>query len=132
MDFIRNLFQKKESAQPEPEKKPKVTVERRRHPRYRAGSQTFLYSGSRAPIQATIVDISQGGVKLATRERLTAGSRMDLAIYTGGIVAKAVVVIKWELQAKDAFVYGAEFAVQDPVTKARLMQYIKTITESKG
>jgi len=131
MNLIRNLFQKKEAVQNEAEKKPRPVAERRKHPRYRIGNQTFLYSGNRAPTQANIVDISHGGVKLAVREHLTVGSKMEMAIYTGGIVAKALLFIKWEIQARDAMVYGAEFIVQDPRTKAQLMQYVKTISESR-
>ncbi|MGV8121599.1 MAG: PilZ domain-containing protein [Candidatus Xenobiia bacterium LiM19] len=132
MNLIRNLFQKKEAVPTEAAKKPGTTVEKRKHPRYRAGNQTFLYSGNRAPAQATIVDISQGGVKLAMREHIAVGTRMEMAIYTGGIVAKALLVIKWELQARDAIVYGAEFAVTDPRTKSQLVQYVKTISEGRG
>jgi len=131
MNLLRNLFQKKEAVEPEPEKKAKTVVEKRKHPRFRVGGQTFLYSGNRQPLQATIVDISQGGVKLATRERLSAGAKMEMAIYTGGIVAKTILLVKWEMQVRDAFVCGAEFVVSDPRTKVQLTQYIKTISEGR-
>jgi c-di-GMP-binding flagellar brake protein YcgR len=129
MGFLRDIFGKKETVIEPGRKQQAPIVERRKFPRFVINENTFIYPVNKPPIQATIIDICQGGVKLELRESLQPGSKVELALYSGGLVVKAIIIIKWDLQKAAGHVCGAEFISTDPKQRAFIMQYIKTVVK---
>jgi len=124
MNLIMRLFKKNSDAQAT-RQAPKYS-EKRRHPRWNVNADTFLYLSRRPPVQAQIIDMSLGGVRIEVREPLAVDSRAELALYSGGVVSKTMVQMKWGYRGKYGYVYGGEFMATDPSQKARIMQYIKS------
>lgn len=121
-----NLFKKKEeTGAAKAESKPQVE-ERRKYGRKKVHIDTFLYPIKSPPMQVTIVDISPGGVKIHCRGRLVVGDKVEVALYSEGIVSKSIVTIRWEGRAETGYFYGAEF-ISDPKQQAFIMKYLKTL-----
>ncbi len=130
MNFIQSLFGKKQDT-PAPREKVSWT-EKRKHQRWRVAESTFFYPQRKQPLQVQLLEISQGGVRLELREPLPLETKGDLALYCGGVVSKATIMLKWELKQKTGYVFGAEFVDLDPRMKAAVMQYIRLITGQQG
>ncbi len=128
MNLIMKLFKRNRDTQ-ETRQMVKQS-EKRKHPRWSVNASTFLYLSRRPPVQAQIIDMSMGGVRIEVREPLPVDSRAELALYSGGVVSKTTVQMKWGYRGKFGYVYGGEFTAIDPNQKARIMQYIKSTTSS--
>ncbi|MBI2265759.1 MAG: PilZ domain-containing protein [Armatimonadetes bacterium] len=111
MSFFGKLFQKETSA-------PMVTevsnrkisaAERRVQPRYRDGQHTYLYPLDRGPLEAIISDVSLGGVRMFTKERLAPNKKIGLVMMAKGTAMRILVETIWEQDMGGKFSYGARF-----------------------
>ncbi|MDQ7826102.1 MAG: PilZ domain-containing protein [Candidatus Eremiobacteraeota bacterium] len=127
MGLLDALFRKKEVAVEE--KKPAFT-EKRKAPRTSISESTFIYSAGRPPAQIRLTEISMSGVRFEAREPFKPGSKLELALYAGGIVVKSIITVLWERKDLAGYTYGGEFAGNDPKQRAHIQNYIKSVVKS--
>jgi len=127
VNFIQSLFGRKKEERQASGTRPTFT-EKRKHQRWRVAESTFFYPQRRQPLQAQLLEISPGGARLELREPLPLETRGDLALYCGGVVSKATIILRWEIRQRTGYVYGAEFIDLDPRMKATVMAYIRLVT----
>lgn len=69
--------------------------ERRRHPRFRRGGVVFFAGGGTSYAKGQLLDLSVGGLRLTTRERLAVGMEVCLGLLLdasrGALVVSALV-----------------------------------------
>jgi hypothetical protein len=123
---VGNIFSKKDKAEDgKAQAKNKAPVkERRKHPRFTVAELTYLYPQSKPPVQVTILDVSYGGCKIETRERIEMGSKLGLCLYVNNVVVKCSINLLWENRLKLYWAYGAEWTTTDPKEKAHIKKYV--------
>ena len=121
---MKRLFRKKSIPDAPSREEQEDLDEKRKHPRLSMCELTYLYPINRPPFQGKILDISLGGVRLETREKIEIGTHMGFVLYNRGVIVKILVTTRWESKEASDYIYGAEFESFDPREKEYIMQYI--------
>lgn len=133
MGFLRDIFGRKDKEAPPPvASEMGMGPERRKFERTATDLDAYLGLPSGKQIRARVMDISEGGVKVAVQMTLEIGSRVELILKTGETVAKALMMLKWELYDEGDYVYGAEFFMTDSAHRAAIMKVIKSAGKGKS
>ena len=128
MSFWQNLFGKK-GKEAASEQEDTTHEEKRKYPRASTNQRTLLYRSNKPELPVKILDISQGGVKLEVIEALQIGSRVELALFSGDVETRAMLMIKWELNQAESNIYGAEFVSVDPKTRTIISNFIQSVSQ---
>lgn len=126
MEFLRSIFGKKEKEAPPEAEAKRREEERRKFERTPTDIGTFIVLPNGKQINARILDISQGGVKLAVQMTLEIGIRYELLLHKAESKTKIMIMIKWERVEGEDYIYGAEFFLIDPSQRTTIMQFIKS------